>query len=211
MTGCTLNTRMPMTESCARRRLSPVIWNRCMRVRSLACSVVFAGALAGCAVGPEYFTPDAALPVSFVAPPAGKEPSSGGASPDLWQWWRTLRDPQLNDLIDRAMQNNLDLKIALDRLQQARLQLVVIGGQALPAGQWRGGGGVGTGTDETKGRAAAGADGRGQQPGSQEASTRSAVSMPNGRSIFSARSRAVSRRRSIPPKRSRRRATGSMS
>ncbi len=124
-----------------------------MRVRSLACSVVLAGVLAGCAVGPEYFTPDAALPVAFTAPPAGKEPSSGGASPDLWQWWKTLRDPQLNELVDRAIQNNLDLKIALDRLQQARLQLVVIGGQALPQVNGGVGGGAGTGQDETKGRA----------------------------------------------------------
>jgi len=125
-----------------------------MRARSLACSVVFAGALAGCAVGPEYFTPDAALPAAFVAAPAGKESQSGGASADLWQWWRTLRDPQLNGLIDRAIQNNLDLKIALDRLQQARLQLVVIGAQAVPQLNASAGGGVGTGTDETKGRAA---------------------------------------------------------
>jgi NodT family efflux transporter outer membrane factor (OMF) lipoprotein len=82
-----------------------------------------------------------------------KEPASGGASPDLWQWWLTLRDPQLNALIARTLQNNLDLKIALDRLQQARLQLVVIGSQALPQVNGGVGGGVGTGTDETKGRA----------------------------------------------------------
>jgi NodT family efflux transporter outer membrane factor (OMF) lipoprotein len=116
--------------------------------------VVFAGALAGCSLGPEYFTPDAALPVSFVTPPAGERTPSGGASPDLWQWWRTLHDRQLNDLIDLAIQNNLDLKIALDRLQQARLQLVVIGAQAVPQVNGGVGGGTGTGTDETKGRVA---------------------------------------------------------
>jgi NodT family efflux transporter outer membrane factor (OMF) lipoprotein len=125
-----------------------------MRVRSLACSVVFAGALAGCAVGPDYLTPDVAVPPNFVAAPAGKEAQSGGASPELWRWWRTLRDPQLNRLIDRAIENNLDLKIALDRLQQARLQLVVIGAQALPDVNGSAGGGVGTGTDETRGRVA---------------------------------------------------------
>src|SRR5579862_1969282 len=125
-----------------------------MRVLNLACAMVFSGALAGCAVGPEYFTPDAALPVSFTVPPAGNGPKLGGASPDLWQWWRTLRDPQLNSLIERAMENNLDLKIALDRLQQARLQLIVIGAQAVPQLNGGAGGGVGTGTDETKGRVA---------------------------------------------------------
>jgi NodT family efflux transporter outer membrane factor (OMF) lipoprotein len=125
-----------------------------MRVQGLACLIVFAGALAGCALGPEYFTPDAAIPVSFTVPPTGNSAPSGGASPDLWQWWRTLRDPQLNGLIERAMANNLDLKIALDRLQQARLQLIVIGAQAVPQLNGGAGGGVGTGTDETKGRVA---------------------------------------------------------
>jgi NodT family efflux transporter outer membrane factor (OMF) lipoprotein len=124
-----------------------------MRVRNLACTVAIAGALAGCAVGPDYFTPDAAIPVSFVTPPAGKEPASGGASPELWQWWRTLHDAKLNNLIDRAIANNLDLKIALDRLQQARLQLIVVGGQAFPQVNGGVGGGAGTGQDETKGRA----------------------------------------------------------
>jgi NodT family efflux transporter outer membrane factor (OMF) lipoprotein len=124
-----------------------------MRVRNPGCAVVLAGLLTGCAVGPDYQTPDAALPVAFLTQPAIKEPASGGASPDRWQWWRTLRDPQLNSLIERALQNNLDLKIALDRLQQARLQLVVIGSQALPELNGGAGGGVGTGSDETKGRA----------------------------------------------------------
>jgi NodT family efflux transporter outer membrane factor (OMF) lipoprotein len=124
-----------------------------MRVRNPGCAVVLAGILAGCAVGPDYQTPDGALPVAFLTQPAIKEPASGGASPDLWQWWRTLHDPQLNALIERALLNNLDLKIALDRLQQARLQLVVIGSQALPELNGSAGGGVGTGSDETKGRA----------------------------------------------------------
>src|SRR6202521_3551734 len=122
---------------------------RWIRLSSLACAV----ALSGCAVGPDYLTPDVALPATFLAQPAIKEAASDGASADLWQWWRTLRDPQLNDLIARALENNLDLKIALDRLQQARLQLVVIGSQALPELNGSAGGGVGTGTDETKGRA----------------------------------------------------------
>jgi NodT family efflux transporter outer membrane factor (OMF) lipoprotein len=116
--------------------------------------MVLSVALAGCALGPEYFTPDAALPVSFVTAPGGERTPSGGASPDLWQWWRTLHDHQLNDLIDLAIQNNLDLKIALDRLQQARLQLVVIGAQAVPQVNGGVGGGTGTGTDETRGRVA---------------------------------------------------------
>jgi len=125
-----------------------------MRMRNLPCAVALAGVLTGCAVGPDYQMPDAALPVAFVTQPAVKGSGPAGPSPDRWQWWRTLRDPHLNDLIERTLQNNLDLKIALDRLQQARLQLVVIGSLALPEVDGGGGGGVGSGTDETKGRAA---------------------------------------------------------
>ena len=123
-----------------------------MRIQGLACVIVCAGALAGCSLGPEYFTPDAAIPASFTVPPAGNGPQSAGSEP--WQWWRTLHDPQLNGLIDRALQNSLDLQIALDRLQQARLQLVVIGAAAVPDLNASAGGGVGTGTDNTRGRAA---------------------------------------------------------
>jgi len=125
-----------------------------MRVRNLACAVAFSGALAGCAVGPDYLTPDVVLPAAFVTQSERKAPPSEPANPDLWQWWRTLRDPQLNALIDRALQNNLDLKIALDRLQQARLQLVPIASQALPQVNGGGSAAVGTGSDQSKGRTA---------------------------------------------------------
>jgi NodT family efflux transporter outer membrane factor (OMF) lipoprotein len=117
-------------------------------------SLALAATLTGCAVGPEYFAPDVAVPISFTRPPSGKGSTSGGASPDLWQWWRSLRDPVLNDLIARTLENNLELGIALDRLQQARLQLVVLGSRELPQVNGSAGGGAGTGTDETKGRAA---------------------------------------------------------
>src|ERR1700684_3489320 len=125
-----------------------------MRVQRLRRLVVCAGSLAGCALGPEYFTPDAALPVNFVTASTGERLPSGGASPELWQWWRTLHDHQLNELIELAIQNNLHLKIAMDRLQQARLQLVGLGAAQLPQLNGGVGAGTGTGTDETKGRVA---------------------------------------------------------
>jgi outer membrane protein TolC len=75
-----------------------------MRLSSLAIAL----ALGGCAVGPEYLTPDAALPAKFMVPSADKESVSGGAGPDQWRWWSTLRDPQLNSLIARALENTQD-------------------------------------------------------------------------------------------------------
>jgi len=52
------------------------------------------------------------------------------------------------------VKSNLDLRIALDRLQQARAYEAVVIGYALPEVDASGGAGRGTGSDLTKGRAA---------------------------------------------------------
>jgi NodT family efflux transporter outer membrane factor (OMF) lipoprotein len=109
------------------------------------------GALGGCAVGPDYHTPWLAVPGSFLARSSG-QPPAGRPEVDLTQWWRSLRDKELDSLVTRAVEANLDVEIALDRLQEARAQLIVVADQALPVGGATAGGGVGTGSDETKGR-----------------------------------------------------------
>ena len=40
-----------------------------------------------------------------------------------------------DSLVDRALESNLDLEIALTRLQEARTQEIVVIGEALPAGE----------------------------------------------------------------------------
>jgi NodT family efflux transporter outer membrane factor (OMF) lipoprotein len=74
------------------------------------------------------------------------------ASADLTQWWRVLRDKELDSLVVRALASNLDLEVALTRLQAARAQVIVVANRALPEAGGTAGGGAGTGTDETKGR-----------------------------------------------------------
>jgi len=115
----------------------------------------FVGALAGCAVGPDYHSPLLPFPGGFLArvgvPLPPQLPNS--IAVDLPQWWRSLRDTELDSLVARALESNIDLEIALDRLEQARALVSVVADQALPAGGATAGGGVGTGSDETKGRA----------------------------------------------------------
>jgi len=72
---------------------------------------------------------------------------------DLAAWWRALNDEELNSLVDRAVKSNLDLEIALDRLQQARTYEAVVVGHALPEVDASAAAGRGTGSDLTKGRA----------------------------------------------------------
>jgi NodT family efflux transporter outer membrane factor (OMF) lipoprotein len=109
--------------------------------------------LTACAVGPDYQTPGTTVPESFLPPwidIAQKNTQNPAAA--LVEWWRSLRDPELNSLVGRALESNLALEIALTRLQEARTQELVVIGEALPSAAGNGGGGIGTGTDLTVGR-----------------------------------------------------------
>ncbi len=72
--------------------------------------------LAGCSVAP---VPQLKPPVpdTWRNAPAGVAPPTA----DLHGWWQALGDPQLNDLIDRALQSNLDVAQAAERMRAARL------------------------------------------------------------------------------------------
>src|SRR5271167_1468054 len=112
--------------------------------------------LSACAVGPNYRTPKSDVPPNFAAKVttssgAGAEPKP--AAPDLAAWWQALNDAELNSLVDRAVKSNLDLEIALDRLQQARTYEAAVIGQALPEIDASAAAARGTGSDLTKGRA----------------------------------------------------------
>ena len=128
-----------------------------MRGLSVLVLLAIATAVASCSVGPDYRTPVLHLPPSFLAlaPSGEKSKSLEPASADLTQWWRSLHElRELNSLEDRALGANLDLEVALNRIQEARAASVVIANQALPVGGVTGGGGVGTGADETRNRVA---------------------------------------------------------
>jgi NodT family efflux transporter outer membrane factor (OMF) lipoprotein len=113
--------------------------------------------LTACAVGPNYRTPKSDAPQAFAAPaaaiPTAASRQSAAPAPDLASWWRSLNDEELNALVDRAVKSNLDLEIALDRLQQARTYEAVVVGDALPEVDASAAAGRGTGSDLTKGRA----------------------------------------------------------
>ncbi|HEY1314853.1 MAG TPA: efflux transporter outer membrane subunit [Steroidobacteraceae bacterium] len=109
-----------------------------------------AASLGACAVGPSYRTPKSDAPPQFAVPVVSK---AGAAAPDLAAWWRALHDPELDSLVERAVKSNLDLAIALDRLQQARTYEAVVVGHALPEVDASGAAARGTGSDLTRGRA----------------------------------------------------------
>jgi NodT family efflux transporter outer membrane factor (OMF) lipoprotein len=113
--------------------------------------------LTACAVGPSYRIPKSDAPPAFASQvpmnSAGSTTQPAAPTPDLATWWRALNDEELDSLVDRAVKSNLDLEIALDRLQQARTYEAVVVGYALPEVEASAAAGRGTGSDLTKGRA----------------------------------------------------------
>ncbi|HEX4112400.1 MAG TPA: efflux transporter outer membrane subunit [Stellaceae bacterium] len=123
--------------------------------------------LAGCTVGPDYKAPDINMPQAFsaaaslldqlsaptpaVAVPEKSKTSNTNAVA-LARWWRALDDPELDALVEQAVAGNLDVKIALARLQEARTEEQVAMGMALPAASVAGAAARGTGSDVTRGR-----------------------------------------------------------
>ncbi len=105
--------------------------------------------VSGCAVGPNYHPPKLPLPDHYAAQ---AQPSPTNVI-ELASWWRALKDPELDSLIDRAIAANPDVEIALDRLQEARTYEVGMLGLVLPDLDASAAAARGTGTDLTRGRA----------------------------------------------------------
>jgi len=68
---------------------------------------------------------------SAVPPISSPEPSFA-LSGVLAEWWRLLGSPELDALMDRALANNPDLRIAAWRIAQSRARLEVTGAPRLP-------------------------------------------------------------------------------
>jgi NodT family efflux transporter outer membrane factor (OMF) lipoprotein len=75
--------------------------------------------LAGCAVGPNYRTPPSHPPPEWASPLGGGETNLSSA--DV-QWWKSFRDAELDSLIARAAESNLNLRAAWARVRQARFE-----------------------------------------------------------------------------------------
>lgn len=87
-------------------------------------------ALPACTVGPDYQPPAVATPGQWTEPlPA--MPGQGREAKDLAQWWRGFKDPRLTALVEKALQENLELQAATARLGESRAHL-----QAATADFW---------------------------------------------------------------------------
>ncbi|MBU9385746.1 efflux transporter outer membrane subunit [Burkholderia gladioli] len=92
--------------------------------------------LAGCVVGPDYYKPKAALPAQWTQAAKQETPAVGSraVSGDVdAQWWTSFSDAELSSLVQRVAGASLDVKVATQRLMQARAARRMTGADAMPA------------------------------------------------------------------------------
>ncbi len=88
--------------------------------------------VAGCNVGPKYVRPQ------VTAPPAYRGADEAAVSSDVKdslgdrQWSAVFREPELQQLIRTALDNNLDLRIAARRVLESAAQLRITRAQQFP-------------------------------------------------------------------------------
>ena len=98
-----------------------------MNPRLLA-SCALAGLVGACTIEPAYQRPTTPLPTQW----SSTAPDEAAALPSAEQWWSGFGDPVLTALQQRAVQNNFDLGIAIDRVMQAQDQVAVAHAAKLP-------------------------------------------------------------------------------
>src|SRR5947199_3146905 len=96
-------------------------------------ALALSASMIGCAVGPKYHRPTVNLEPFHNAPSIEARTTSLPAPP-LDQWWTGFHDPQLTRIVKRALDQNLDLAVAMARVQQARAAAQGAGAQRMPSG-----------------------------------------------------------------------------
>ena len=84
--------------------------------------------LAGCTVGPNYKRPKIELPDQY----RGTTVTVGSTSLADTKWQDLFPDPVLTQLVNSALQHNFDLRIASERIEEARAQLGIVRANQYP-------------------------------------------------------------------------------
>src|SRR6202521_6127843 len=85
-------------------------------------------ALAGCTLGPNYQRPKVEVPEQYH----GQSGLAEAASLADQAWWDVFQDPALRSLIEEALRNGYDARIAAARVEEASAQYGIAGAQRLP-------------------------------------------------------------------------------
>ena len=93
--------------------------------------VLSLSSLSACTVGPDFQKPQPQQIAEWSAPQKAAA-SQAIAEPMDERWWDVFHDPRLSALTQRALTDNLDLRLASSRLQQSRAARQVITAERYP-------------------------------------------------------------------------------
>ena len=94
--------------------------------------VMFTLLLSGCMIGPDFIRPKTAISPNWLEADDNRVKND---SVNFSHWWQVFDDPVLDQLIARAYEENLSLKIAGVRVLEARAQLGIAAGGLFPQAQ----------------------------------------------------------------------------
>jgi len=98
----------------------------------LALSIVAIGVLAGCNVGPRYTRPNYTAPPAFRGADEIAVTSDAKGSLGDEQWSAVYQEPELQELIRKALANNYDVRIAAQHILEQQAQVKITRSQQFP-------------------------------------------------------------------------------
>lgn len=105
-------------------------------LRSLAAACLGA-TLASCAVGPNFVKPKPNLPAQWSGTALRHAKEGPGrvssAEPKTLAWWSSFDDPTLSSLVKQSAGQNLDVREAVMRVEEAEAQTAVVAGNLWPS------------------------------------------------------------------------------
>jgi multidrug efflux system outer membrane protein len=99
-------------------------FSKCGAARFFAAGFCMASiALTGCVVGPNYKRPSVDVPVTYRGAMDADAAKAASASLGDQKWWEVFQDPQLQQFVRTALQQNYDVRIAATRVLEAQAQV----------------------------------------------------------------------------------------
>lgn len=92
-------------------------------MKTFILAAVAVSVLSACTVGPDYQAATPQLTEQWPELEQAAITTSAENSAAWQQWWQQYQDPALNALLERALADNLNLRIQVSRIEQARAQL----------------------------------------------------------------------------------------
>ncbi|MBX9755057.1 MAG: AdeC/AdeK/OprM family multidrug efflux complex outer membrane factor, partial [Pseudomonadaceae bacterium] len=101
--------------------------------KSLLSLALAAFTLGGCSLIPDYQQPHAGVAAQWPQGPAYASNDASSKSSGAQSWQQFFRDPAMRQLIDTALQNNRDLRVAALNIEAYRAQYQIQRAELLPA------------------------------------------------------------------------------